>query len=49
MTLKEYTKKRHFNVSPEPSGKAAPSKEQETLIFVEWRAAFMGGSQRPVA
>jgi bifunctional non-homologous end joining protein LigD len=34
MTLKEYTKKRHFNVSPEPSGKVAPSKEQETLIFV---------------
>lgn len=34
MTLKEYTKKRHFNVSPEPSGKAAPSNKQETLIFV---------------
>src|ERR1700733_4097107 len=34
MTLKEYAKKRHFNVSPEPSGKAAPPKKQETLIFV---------------
>jgi bifunctional non-homologous end joining protein LigD len=34
MTLKEYTKKRHFNVSPEPSGKAAPSKKQDALIYV---------------
>ena len=34
MTLKEYTKKRHFNVSPEPSGEAAPAQKQETLIFV---------------
>jgi bifunctional non-homologous end joining protein LigD len=34
MTLKEYNKKRHFNVSPEPSGKAAPPKKQDTLIFV---------------
>ena len=34
MTLKEYTKKRHFNVSPEPSGKAAPSKNQDALVYV---------------
>jgi len=34
MTLKEYTKKRHFNVSPEPSGKTAPTKKPDTLIFV---------------
>ena len=34
MTLKEYTKKRHFDVSPEPSGKAAPPKKQDALIFV---------------
>jgi bifunctional non-homologous end joining protein LigD len=34
MTLKEYTKKRHFNVSPEPSGKTAPPKKQDSLIFV---------------
>jgi bifunctional non-homologous end joining protein LigD len=34
MTLKEYTKKRHFNVSPEPSGKAASPKKQESFIFV---------------
>jgi bifunctional non-homologous end joining protein LigD len=34
MTLKEYTKKRHFNVSPEPSGKAAPSKNQAALLYV---------------
>src|SRR5271163_3850923 len=34
MTLKEYTKKRHFSVSPEPSGKAAPSKKQDALIYV---------------
>ncbi len=34
MTLKEYAKKRHFNVSPEPSGKAAKSKKQDALIFV---------------
>jgi bifunctional non-homologous end joining protein LigD len=34
MTLKEYTKKRHFDVSSEPSGKAAQSKKQDSLIFV---------------
>jgi bifunctional non-homologous end joining protein LigD len=34
MTLKEYTKKRRFNVSPEPSGNTAPLKKQEKLIFV---------------
>lgn len=34
MTLKEYTKKRHFNVSPEPSGKSTPSKEQDALVYV---------------
>ena len=34
MTLKEYTKKRHFNVSPEPSGKAAPAKKQDALIYL---------------
>jgi bifunctional non-homologous end joining protein LigD len=34
MTLKEYTKKRHFNVSPEPSGKAAPSKNRDALVYV---------------
>jgi len=34
MTLKEYTKKRHFNVSPEPSGKTAQPKQQDSLIFV---------------
>jgi bifunctional non-homologous end joining protein LigD len=34
MTLKEYTKKRHFNVSPEPSGKAAPSKNRDPLVYV---------------
>jgi bifunctional non-homologous end joining protein LigD len=34
MTLKEYTKKRHFNVSPEPSGKRTQSKKLDSLIFV---------------
>jgi bifunctional non-homologous end joining protein LigD len=34
MTLKEYTQKRHFNVSPEPSGKTAPAKKQDALIYV---------------
>jgi bifunctional non-homologous end joining protein LigD len=34
MTLKEYTKKRHFNLSPEPSGKSAQLKKQDSLIFV---------------
>src|ERR1700687_1249341 len=34
MTLKEYTKKRHFNVSPEPSGKVAGPKKQDSFIFV---------------
>ncbi len=34
MTLKEYTKKRHFDVSPEPKGKSAPSEKQDALIFV---------------
>src|ERR1700684_335139 len=34
MTLKEYTKKRHFNVSPEPAGKVAPSKNQDALVYV---------------
>ncbi|HEY4951238.1 MAG TPA: DNA polymerase ligase N-terminal domain-containing protein [Candidatus Acidoferrales bacterium] len=34
MTLKEYNKKRHFNVSPEPSGKAGQTKTQDALIYV---------------
>jgi bifunctional non-homologous end joining protein LigD len=34
MTLKEYGKKRQFNVSPEPSGKAAHPKKQDALVFV---------------
>jgi bifunctional non-homologous end joining protein LigD len=34
MTLKEYNKKRHFGVSPEPSGKIAQSKKQDALIYV---------------
>src|SRR6202158_2383395 len=34
MTLKEYTKKRHFNVSPEPSGKVAGPKKQDSFIYV---------------
>jgi bifunctional non-homologous end joining protein LigD len=33
MTLKEYTKKRHFNVSPEPAGEA-PSKTRDALVYV---------------
>lgn len=34
MTLKEYNKKRHFNVSPEPSGKTTQPKKQDALIYV---------------
>jgi bifunctional non-homologous end joining protein LigD len=34
MTLKEYKKKRHFDVSPEPSGKAVPAKKQDALVYV---------------
>jgi bifunctional non-homologous end joining protein LigD len=34
MTLKEYTKKRNFGVSPEPSGKTAAPKKQDVLIYV---------------
>ena len=34
MTLKEYTKKRHFGVTPEPSGKKSGGKKESSLIFV---------------
>jgi bifunctional non-homologous end joining protein LigD len=34
MTLKEYTKKRHFGVTPEPSGKSSKAKKESSLIFV---------------
>src|ERR1700752_4532809 len=34
MTLKEYTKKRHFGVTPEPSGKTPKGKKESSLIFV---------------
>jgi bifunctional non-homologous end joining protein LigD len=34
MTLKEYTKKRHFDVTPEPSGKKPDGKQVSSLIFV---------------
>jgi bifunctional non-homologous end joining protein LigD len=34
MTLKEYTKKRNFGVSPEPSGKSAQPKKQDALVYV---------------
>jgi bifunctional non-homologous end joining protein LigD len=34
MTLKEYKKKRHFSVSPEPSGKTSASKKQDDLVYV---------------
>jgi bifunctional non-homologous end joining protein LigD len=34
MTLKEYNKKRHFSVSPEPSGKTTPSKKHDALLYV---------------
>lgn len=34
MTLKEYTKKRHFGVTPEPSGKSSKAKKESALIFV---------------
>jgi len=34
MTLKEYNKKRHFGVSPEPSGKPTPPKKHEALLYV---------------
>jgi bifunctional non-homologous end joining protein LigD len=34
MTLKEYSKKRHFGVTPEPSGKTSKGKKESSLIFV---------------
>jgi bifunctional non-homologous end joining protein LigD len=34
MTLKEYEKKRHFSVSPEPSGKTAPVNKQNALVYM---------------
>jgi bifunctional non-homologous end joining protein LigD len=34
MTLKEYTKKRHFGVTPEPSGKTPKGNKESSLIFV---------------
>jgi bifunctional non-homologous end joining protein LigD len=34
MTLKEYTKKRHFGVTSEPSGKTPKGKKESSLIFV---------------
>ena len=34
MTLKEYTKKRHFGVTPEPSGKTPKGKKESSLLFV---------------
>jgi bifunctional non-homologous end joining protein LigD len=34
MSMKEYAQKRHFNVSPEPSGKAAPAKNRDALVYV---------------
>jgi len=34
MTLKEYKKKRHFNVSPEPAGKSTQAKKQDSLIYL---------------
>jgi bifunctional non-homologous end joining protein LigD len=34
MTLKEYTKKRHFGVTPEPAGKTPKGKKESSLIFV---------------
>src|ERR1700758_4061040 len=34
MTLKEYTKKRHFGVTPEPFGKSSQAKKESSLIFV---------------
>ena len=34
MTLKEYKKKRHFSVSPEPSGKAAQPQKRDALVYV---------------
>jgi bifunctional non-homologous end joining protein LigD len=35
MTLKEYQKKRHFGVTPEPSGKASDRKDKDSdLIYV---------------
>ena len=34
MTLKEYKKKRHFGVSPEPSGKTALANKHDALIYV---------------
>lgn len=34
MTLKEYAKKRDFDVTPEPSGKGSKGKKETSLIFV---------------
>lgn len=34
MTLKDYAKKRHFDVTPEPSGKTSGSKKKSSLAFV---------------
>src|SRR5579863_1773572 len=34
MTLKEYSKKRDFDVTPEPSGKSSKGKQDSSLIFV---------------
>jgi bifunctional non-homologous end joining protein LigD len=34
MALQEYRRKRHFNVTSEPSGKAAPKRKQKQLSFV---------------
>ena len=34
MTLKEYKSKRHFGVSPEPSGKTAQPKKRDALLYV---------------
>ncbi|MFZ1973432.1 MAG: DNA polymerase ligase N-terminal domain-containing protein [Candidatus Acidiferrales bacterium] len=34
MTLKEYSKKRRFDVTPEPSGKNSKNKKESSLIFV---------------
>src|ERR1700740_2633530 len=34
MTLKEYTNKRDFGVTPEPSGKTPKGKKESSLIFV---------------
>ncbi len=34
MTLKEYSQKRRFDVTPEPSGKGTKGKKESSLIFV---------------